>query len=115
MTRRGFAAAALVACVTASACGQVDAAREARADSSMLAQRETRLEDSLSQRDTAAKDSAADRSAIARWIMPRNLDELSGIVLTGDGRLLAHGDEKAQVSEVDYRRGIVTKQFVVGQ
>ncbi|HEX5076712.1 MAG TPA: hypothetical protein VFW03_26115 [Gemmatimonadaceae bacterium] len=114
MTRRGFAAGALLACVVASACRPADAARSARADSSMLAQRETRLQDSLSQRDTAAKDSTADRSAIARWVMPRNLDELSGIALTRDGRLLAHGDEKAQVSEIDYRRGVVTKQFVVG-
>jgi len=51
MTRRGLAAAALAVCVAASACRQADAARRgARADSSMLAQREHRLEDSLSQR-----------------------------------------------------------------
>src|SRR5690349_3263789 len=103
MTRRGFAAGALLACVAASACRPADAARSARADSSMIAQRATRLHDSLSQRDTASRDSTADRSAIARWVMPRNLDELSGIALTHDGRLLAHGDEKAQVSEIDYR------------
>jgi len=114
MTHRGFAAAAIVACVAASACRKADAARAARADSSVLAERETRLERSLSQADTAAQDSTADRKAIARWILPRNLDELSGIALTHDGRLLSHGDEKAQVSEIDYRRGIVTKQFVVG-
>ena len=114
MTHRGFAAAALVACVAASACRQPDPARAARADSGVLAQRETRLERSLSQADTAAPDSTADRKAIARWVLPRNLAELSGIALTHDGRLLAHGDEKAQVSEIDYRRGIVTKQFVVG-
>ena len=114
MTGRAFAAAALATCVAASACRPADAAKTARADSSVLAKRETRLEDSLSQRDTTAKDSTADRSAVARWIMPKNLDELSGIVLTHDGRLLAHGDEKAQVSEIDYRRGVVTKQFVVG-
>ena len=114
MTRSWFAAAAFVTCVAASACRQADAARAARADSSMLAQRETRLERSLSQPDTAAQDSTADRKAIGRWIMPQNLDELSGIALTHDGRLLAQGDEKAQISEIDYRRGIVTKQFVVG-
>ena len=114
MTGRAFAAAALATCVAASACRRADAAKTARADSSVLAKRETRFEDSLSQRDTTAKDSTAGRSAVARWIMPKNLDELSGIVLTHDGRLLAHGDEKAQVSEIDYRRGVVTKQFVVG-
>lgn len=60
-------------------------------------------------------DSVASDGALARWIMPRDLDELSGITITSDGRLLAHGDERAQVSEIDYRRGIVLKQFVVGQ
>ena len=114
MTRRGFAAAALVMCVAASACRQADAARAARADSTTLVQRENRLEQSLSERDSAVRDSTTDRKAVARWILPKNLDELSGIVLTHDGRLLAHGDEKAQVSEIDYRRGVVTKQFVVG-
>jgi len=113
MTRCRFAAA-VATCVAASACRPADAARTARADSSTLVQRETRLEQSLRQRDTAVHDSTADRKAVARWIMPKNLDELSGIVLTHDGRLLAHGDEKAQVSEIDYRRGTVTKQFVVG-
>ena len=52
--------------------------------------------------------------AIARWVLPRELDEISGIALTPDGRLLAHGDERAQVSEIDYRRGVIVKQFVIG-
>jgi len=114
MTRRWIAAAALATCVAVSACREADAAKNARADSTAVAQRETRLERTLSERDSAVRDSTVDRKAIARWILPKNLDELSGIVLTHDGRLLAHGDEKAQVSEIDYRRGVVTKQFVVG-
>jgi uncharacterized protein YjiK len=60
-------------------------------------------------------DSVVDDGALARWILPRDLDEISGITLTSDGRLLAHGDERAQISEIDYRRGIITKQFVVGR
>jgi uncharacterized protein YjiK len=115
MTPRGIAAAALATCITAGACRQADAARrEAHADSTTLAQRETRLEHSLSQRDTTRRDTTAERKAVARWVMPRDLDELSGIALTRDGRLLAHGDERGQISEIDYRRGVVTKQFVVG-
>jgi uncharacterized protein YjiK len=114
MTGRGIAAAAaLAACIAASACRQADA-RASRADSALLAQREARLERALSHRDTAAADSTVERKAIARWVMPRSLDELSGIALTGDGRLLAQSDERAQISEIDYRRGIVTKQFLVG-
>ena len=114
MTRQAIAAATLATCMAASACRQADAAREARADSTTLAQRESRLAHSLAQRDTTATDTTAERKAVARWVMPRDLDELSGIALTRDGRLLAQGDERAQISEIDYRRGVVTKQFVVG-
>jgi uncharacterized protein YjiK len=114
MTSRAIAAAALATCMAANACRPADAARTARADSTTLAQRESRLEHSLAQRDTTAGDTTGERKVIARWIMPRNLDELSGIALTRDGRLLAQGDERGQISEIDYRRGVVTKQFVVG-
>lgn len=114
MTARAIAAAALATCMAANACRPADAARAERADSTTLAQRETRLEHSLAQRDTTASDTTGERKAIARWVMPRDLDELSGITLTRDGRLLAQGDERAQISEIDYRRGVVTKQFVVG-
>ena len=64
---------------------------------------------------TPASDSAANDGALARWILPRDLDEISGITVTSEGHLLAHGDERAQVSEIDYRRGVITKQFVVGR
>jgi uncharacterized protein YjiK len=66
-------------------------------------------------KDKADSDSVVNDGALARWIMPRELDELSGIAITSDGRLLAHGDERAQISEIDYRKGVVLKQFVVGQ
>ena len=114
MTARAIAAAALATCMAGNACRPADAARAERADSTTLAQRETRLEHSLARRDTAARDTTAERKAVARWVLPRDLDELSGITLTRDGRLLAQGDERAQISEIDYRRGVVTKQFVVG-
>src|SRR5262245_56199159 len=115
MIRRAIAAAALAMCMAANGCRPADAARTARVDSTTLVQRESRLEHSLAQRDTTATDTTAERKAVARWIMPRDLDELSGIALTRDGRLLAHGDERAQISEIDYRRGVVAKQFVVGR
>jgi uncharacterized protein YjiK len=41
--------------------------------------------------------------------------ELSGFTLTPDGRLLAHGDEHAKISEIDYRRGVIVKQFTLGK
>jgi hypothetical protein len=100
--------------MAASGCRPADAARTGRADSTTLTQRESRLEHSLAQRDSTVSDTTIQRKAIARWVLPRDLDELSGIALTRDGRLLAQGDERAQISEIDYRRGVVTKQFVVG-
>jgi len=107
MTRRRVGVAAVAAWVTlsvgGSACRPTDASAE-RIDTARLAQRQVRIEQALGRTD----------SAIARWVLPRELDEISGITLTPDGRLLAHGDERAQVSEIDYRRGVIVKQFVVG-
>ena len=128
MTRRTVTGAILAASVAASACRPADAAKRIRADSAELAGRQVRLEQALRGRGSAATDSAADPSAadssavdstakdsaVARWVLPRDLDEISGLALTADGRLLAHGDERAQISEIDYRRGVIVKQFVVG-
>jgi uncharacterized protein YjiK len=47
--------------------------------------------------------------------MPRRLAEISGLALTSDGRLLAHGDESARIFEIDYRKGVLVKQFSVGR
>lgn len=115
MTRRSTVACVLAACLAALGCRQADAAKGARADSALLAKRETRLEQSLHQRDTSAIGLTAERKPVARWVLPSSLDEISGITLTKDGRLLAEQDERAQISEIDYRRGVVTKQFVVGR
>ena len=59
----------------------------------------------------ASPNSDGERKAVARWILPHDLDELSGLALTPDGRLLAQGDERGKISEIDYRRGIIVKQF----
>jgi uncharacterized protein YjiK len=72
--------------------------------------RASRLERAL-----ADPDSTVARSTpLARWMLPPALREISGLALTSDGRLLAHGDELGQVSEIDYRRGVLVKRFVLG-
>jgi uncharacterized protein YjiK len=48
------------------------------------------------------------------WELPRSLDEISGLTYTEDGRLLAHGDERAIVFELDPRSGTVVKRFGFG-
>jgi uncharacterized protein YjiK len=59
--------------------------------------------------------SMAGGAAIGRWVLPQELREISGLALTTDGRVLAHGDEDGQVWEIDYRRGVLVKQFSLGE
>jgi uncharacterized protein YjiK len=54
------------------------------------------------------------RKPLARWVLPPDLREISGLTFTGDGRLLAHDDERARVVELDYRSGREVKAFSLG-
>lgn len=77
-------------------------------ESTTLEARAARLSEYLA--DTTQAD--ADKP-IARWQLPPELAEISGLALTSDGRLFAHNDETARITEIDYRRGTVVKSFVV--
>ena len=79
-----------------------------RAGAAELSAREHRLTANL------AKAGAKRSSPLARWILPREMGEVSGLALTGDGRLLAHGDENGRVYVIDPRRGVLLKHFTVG-
>lgn len=106
--------AALVAILTAGAgcrhpgTGSPEAVGD---DNAGLAARVTRLDEALAK---PLPDNAASEP-IARWLLPAGLAEISGLALTPDGRLFAHNDETARITELDYRRGTVIKQFSVGQ
>ncbi len=78
------------------------------ADAAEIAARQKRL--------TARMASAQGDSAVplARWILPEDLREISGIALLPDGRLLAHNDERSRVYVIDPRVGKVMKTFAVG-
>lgn len=89
-------------------CGS-PATRAARADSVRLAERAARLDSAM-----AHPDDLAPEKPVALWKLPESLKELSGLALMRDGRLLTHGDEKGRVFEIDYRRGVITKQFTIG-
>lgn len=90
-------------------CARGNATEGAAADSVLLDAREARLAESL--RDTTKTES---QDPIALWKLPEKLNEISGLVLTSGGRLLAHGDERGKVFEIDYRRGKVTREFTLG-
>lgn len=79
-------------------------------DSTELAGREARFAQAVAHPHSGTASGAP----IARWLMPRELNEISGLALTADGRLLTHGDQRGQVFEIDYRRGVVVKQFTLG-
>lgn len=51
---------------------------------------------------------------LARFDLPRRLAEVSGLAFTGDGLLLAHGDERGLVYAVDPLTGAVDRGFAVG-
>lgn len=82
----------------------------AKVDTTDLAGREARLNLARNTPDTGQWG-----APLARWVMPQKLAEISGLALTEDGRLFAVPDEQAIISEIDYRRGVIVKQFVLGR
>ena len=52
-----------------------------------------------------------DPETATHWKLPRELEEVSGLAMTGDNRLLAHNDERAIVFEIDYLQGSIVKAF----
>ena len=53
-------------------------------------------------------------AGIRRWALPDRLEEISGLSMTQDGRLLAHNDEHSIVYEINPDDGSITKSFQVG-
>ncbi|MCZ6854600.1 MAG: hypothetical protein O7G86_11840 [Gammaproteobacteria bacterium] len=49
-----------------------------------------------------------------QWTLPAQLREISGLALTPDQRLFAHGDEQAVLFELDYENGAIIKSFSLG-
>lgn len=58
-----------------------------------------------------AASATSDSAPLARWILPDDLAEISGLVLTPDGRLFAHDDEAGHISVIDPLTGLVSKAF----
>ena len=100
----------IVTLLAVAACGQAksDSASGAAADT--MAARAARLQEAL-----AESDSGAEAAVLARWLLPRELDEISGLAVTADGRLLTHNDQDGVVWEIDYRRGVLVKRFQLGK
>jgi uncharacterized protein YjiK len=48
-----------------------------------------------------------------RFEMPGRLDEISGLAATTDGRLFAHNDERATITEIGAESGVAGKRFTL--
>lgn len=106
--------ASLAGCLVAvTACRGSQGEASALMSSSTAVARETRLRAALAVHDTS--EAGAHAEPIARWTLPQSLREISGLALTTDGRVLAHGDEDGEVWEIDYRRGVLVKEFSLGE
>jgi uncharacterized protein YjiK len=63
-------------------------------------------------RRIATADANPDKNIpLAMWIMPSQLREISGLVLTSRGTVLTHDDNAGRVSEIDPKTGILIKGF----
>ena len=105
---RGALFAFLVTLASTGAC------RETQADAAQLRETErTRLAE-LDHRLKLADADPMRVSPVAKWMMPVELREISGLALTSDGRLLTHDDNVGTIYVLDPRSGIVLKQFYLG-
>ena len=104
-------AGAVLAAALAVACspGENPAARN-----SALDRRASEGAARAAEADSAARTGKPSDAPIALWILPYHYAEISALALTPDNRLLAVGDENSEIWEIDYRRGVVTKRFTVG-
>ncbi|HYU53225.1 MAG TPA: hypothetical protein VEK37_09790, partial [Gemmatimonadaceae bacterium] len=51
--------------------------------------------------------------ALAVWIMPPELREISGLALTPTGHVLTHDDEIGRIYEIDPKGGVILKRFTL--
>jgi uncharacterized protein YjiK len=104
-------AVALLIGVTA---GGIACRQTGRADAAELQSIERAREHLLANRLAKADADTSRAGPVAMWIMPNGLREISGLAMTADGRLLAHDDEVGRISVIDPKRGVLLKQFTLG-
>ena len=63
-------------------------------------------------RRLAATDANQEKpAAVAEWLMPPELREISGLTLTARGTVLTHDDNVARIYEIDPKTGVLIKGF----
>lgn len=65
----------------------------------------------VSERKISLENYALKVDTSKQWKLPGRLQEISGLAMTTDDRLLAHNDEKGVIYEIDYQKGQIVKAF----
>ena len=89
-------------------CGDTPQVRAAQAKK-VAPQRMAVFQNRLAQADANPNKALA----VAEWIMPATLREISGLTLTSRGTLLTHDDNVGRISEIDPKTGILLKSFAL--
>lgn len=63
------------------------------------------------QRKISLKSYILNEETATHWKLPEHLEEISGLAMTRDNRLLAHNDERGVIFEIDYQNGSIVKAF----
>ena len=108
MMVRGKLALVAAFALSVQGCGETPKARAAEAKA-VGAQRLQQLR----QRIAAADADPSKPIAIAEWIMPSQLREISGLAVTQRGTVFTHDDNIGRVSEIDPRTGVLLKSFAL--
>jgi uncharacterized protein YjiK len=68
----------------------------------------------VADKTTVLERYSLDAQSMLQWRLPDRLNEISGLAVTPDGRLLAVDDEVAIIYELDYDDGHLVKAFALG-
>lgn len=94
--------------LASAACGE---RRPADGDRASAPSAQASVEDAAKPDTITGIDLAS--SPASKVSLPAELHEISGLAVTADGRLFAHGDEDGTVYQLDPRSGRVTKRFAL--
>lgn len=104
----------VVGLILSAVAGATACRESSQASASEIKATQRAREQELERRLAKADANPTKMTPVAMWMMPSELREISGIALTADGRMLAHGDELARVVVINPRSGVVLKKFTVG-
>jgi uncharacterized protein YjiK len=92
----------------APACRETPGARAAQ-----LKEVAATREHEVARRLAAAEADSTKEPPVAKWLMPPELREISGLALTSRGTVLTHDDELGRIYEIDPKAGIILKRFAL--